>query len=368
MKKTASRRPAKARNKIVVAPLRQLTALTQPGEFDEVLALIEVARSRAYQAVNSELVGLYWALGEYISHKLASAAWGEGVVDELAATLGREYPGRRGYTRTNLLRMRQFYETYRDGKKVVALLRQLPWTHHMRIMGQVKEAQERHFYMLAAISGKWSSRELERQIRTGAARRSQVPRKRVSAALTQIHPAAAEDFKNEYSLEFLGLPDSHSEADLHRAILRDLGRFITELGRDFCFVGSEYPVQVGKQDFAIDLVFFHRGLTCLVAFELKVRKLEPEDIGKLSFYVEALDRDVKKPHERPSIGVLLCATKDDEVVEYALARTTSPTLVAEYQTALPPKALLRRKLHELYAQLAPEDAPDGARRKHHSRK
>src|SRR5262249_1172908 len=125
--------------------------------------------------------------------------------------------------------------------------------------------------------------------------------------------------------------------------------------RDFCFVGSEYPVQVGHRDFAIDLVFFHRGLSCLVAFELKVGNFEPEHLGKLSFYVEALDRDVKKPHERPSIGVLLCATKDDEVVEYALARTTSPTLVAEYQTMLPPKAVLRQKLHELYAQLAHED-------------
>lgn len=124
-------------------------------------------------------------------------------------------------------------------------------------------------------------------------------------------------------------------------------------------MGSEYPVQVGNQDFAIDLVFFHRGLACLVAFELKVGKLEPEHLGKLAFYVEALDRDVKKPHERPSIGVLLCASKDDEVVEYALARTTSPTLVAEYQTMLPSKAVLRSKLHELYAQLAPggdEDA------------
>jgi hypothetical protein len=117
-------------------------------------------------------------------------------------------------------------------------------------------------------------------------------------------------------------------------------------------------VQVGNRDFAIDLVFFHRGLSCLVAFELKVRKFEPEDLGKLSFYIEALDRDVKKPHERPSIGVLLCATKDDEVVEYALARTTSPTLVAEYQTMLPPKAVLRRKLHELYARLAPEAPSD----------
>jgi hypothetical protein len=176
----------------------------------------------------------------------------------------------------------------------------------------------------------------------------------------QIHPTALEEFKNAYSLEFLNLEAGHSEGDLHRALLQNLGRFITELGRDFCFVGSEYPVQVGKQDFAIDLVFFHRGLTCLVAFELKVRNFQPEDLGKLSFYVEALDRDVKKPHERPSIGVLLCATKDDEVVEYALARTTSPTLVAEYQTVLPSKALLRRKLHELYARLAPENVPDGS--------
>lgn len=172
-------------------------------------------------------------------------------------------------------------------------------------------------------------------------------------------PAAVDEFKDAYSLEFLDLHDGYSEADLHGALLRNLGRFITELGRDFCFVGSEYPVQVGNQDFAIDLVFFHRGLSCLVAFELKVHKFEPEYLGKLSFYVEALDRDVKKPHERPSIGVLLCATKDDEVVEYAMARTTSPTLVAEYQTMLPPKALLRQKLHELYARLAPASATSG---------
>jgi YhcG PDDEXK nuclease domain len=187
----------------------------------------------------------------------------------------------------------------------------------------------------------------------------------VSAALAQIHPTAIEEFKNAYNLEFLGLDAGHSEADLHGALLRNLGRFITELGKDFCFVGSEYPVQVGHQDFAIDLVFFHRGLACLVALELKVRKFEPEDLGKLSFYVEALDRDVKKSHERPSIGVLLCATKDDEVVEYALARTTSPALVAEYETVLPSKALLRRKLHELYARLAPApaEAARPARRK-----
>jgi predicted nuclease of restriction endonuclease-like (RecB) superfamily len=253
--------------------------------------------------------------------------------------------------------MRQFYEAYRSDEKVSALLRQLPWTHHLLILGQAKP-EERHFYIAAAISSNWTSRELERQLRTQAARRRDVKPGKVSAALRQLHPAAVDEFKDAYSLEFLDLHDGYSEADLHGALLRNLGRFITELGRDFCFVGSEYPVQVGNQDFAIDLVFFHRGLSCLVAFELKVRKFEPEYLGKLSFYVEALDRDVKKPHERPSIGVLLCATKDDEVVEYALARTTSPTLVAEYQTMLPPKALLRRKLHELYARLAPEAASD----------
>jgi predicted nuclease of restriction endonuclease-like (RecB) superfamily len=231
----------------------------------------------------------------------------------------------------------------------------LPWTHHLAILGHTKEANERLFYVAAAARARWSSRELERQLRTHAFRRKHLGSGKVSAALAQIHPTAVDEFKNAYSLEFLDLDSGHSEADLHRALLRNLGRFISELGRDFCFVGSEYPVQVGSRDFAVDLVFFHRGLSCLVAFELKVRRFEPEDLGKLSFYVEALDRDVRKAHERPSIGVLLCATKDDEVVEYALARTTSPTLVAEYQTMLPTKAVLQRKLHELYAELVPDD-------------
>jgi predicted nuclease of restriction endonuclease-like (RecB) superfamily len=323
-------------------------------KFAEVLALIETAREGAYQAVNSALVGLYWKLGKYISTKIESAEWGDGVVEELAATIARQYPGLRGFTRPNLFRMRQFYEAYRDNEKVSALLRLLPWTHHLILLGQTKHSKEREFYMKVAAKERWSSRELERQIRSGAAFRADRRSKKVSAVVTQIHPAALDEFKNAYNLEFLSLQGEHSEADLHSALLRNLGRFINELGRDFCFVGSEYPVQVGKQDFAIDLVFFHRGLCCLVAFELKVRRFQPEDLGKLSFYVEALDRDVKKEHERPTIGVLLCATKDDQVVEYALARTTAPTLVAEYKTMLPPKALLRRKLHELYAQLAPE--------------
>lgn len=360
-KKRVSRTKSAASKATLLAAPPAKQAVVEGGDirFNEVVALIEAASGRAYQAVNAELVSLYWQLGEYISRKIANAEWGDGVVEELAASLARRFPGLRGFTRPNLFRMRQFYEAYRANRKVSALLRQLPWTHHLIILGQAKPVAAREFYILAAIKGRWSSRELERQIRSGAVLRDAEAAKKVSPALRQIHPGALDELKNAYNLEFLALPDGHSEADLHGALLRHLVRFLTELGRDFCFVGSQYPVQVGNQDFAIDLVFFHRGLQCLVAFELKTEKFKPADLGQLSFYVEALDRGVKKPHERPSIGVLLCATKDDEVVEYALARTTSPTLVAEYQTFLPPKALLRAKLHELYAQFSPtnEDAP-----------
>jgi len=328
--------------------------LTRQASFEEVLSFIEEARKGAFQSVNTALLSLYWKLGEYIGNKLASAEWGDGVVDELASTIARRYPGMRGYTRRNLFRMLQFFEAYRGQELVSAVLTQLPWTHHLLILSRVRAVEERQFYILEAVRSKWSSRELERQIRTNAFRRQLEGDKKVSAVLTQIHPRASEQFKNSYSLEFLGLSSDHSEADLHASLLQNLGRFITELGQDFCFVGSQYPVQVGNQDFLIDLVFFHRGLSCLVAVELKVREFRPEDLGKLTFYLEALDRDARKEHERPSIGVLLCATKDNEVVEYALSRSLSPALVAEYRTALPSPKLLRRKLQELYSQLMPE--------------
>jgi predicted nuclease of restriction endonuclease-like (RecB) superfamily len=171
---------------------------------------------------------------------------------------------------------------------------------------------------------------------------------KLSTPLAELHPEARMAFKDSYLVEFLQLPTEHSEADLERALVEKLRQFLIELGRDFCFVGSQYPLQVGGRDFALDLLFFNRALNCLVAFELKIDEFQPEHLGKLEFYLEALDRDVKKPHERPSIGVLLCATKDHQVVEYALSRAASPALVAEYQTRLPDKKLLQAKLHEFY--------------------
>jgi len=323
-----------------------------PGEeaFAEIVNLIQQARERAYRAANTELVGLYWQVGRYIHEKLETAAWGEGVVEQLARHLARTVPGLRGFTRRNLFRMRQLYATYADDEKVSALLTQLPWTHNLIILGQSKRPEEREFYLRRSIQERWSSRELERQFRLGAFERAVLCPATVSPALRQIHgEAAAGLFKDAYVVEFLSLPEGHREGDLHRGLLARLREFLIELGRDFCFVGSEYPIQVGGRDFAVDLLFFHRGLNCLVAVELKVGRFEPEYLGKLEFYLEALDRDHQKPHENPALGVLLCASKDAEVVEYALSRSLSPALIAEYQTQLPDKMLLAAKLHEFYA-------------------
>ena len=341
--------------------------LASHSTFAEVVDLIQRARQRAFQQVNAELVGLYWQVGEYIGRKLESAEWGDGVVDELAHYLARTQPGLRGFTKRNLFRMRQFFETYRDDAIVSPLVTQLPWTHHLIIMGQCRRAEEREFYMRLAIRERWGKRELERQLRIALFERAVLKPAKVAPLARQIHPGAGTVFRDAYFVEFLGLPQTHDEADLHRGLLQRLKDFLIELGRDFCFVGSEFPVQVGRRDFALDLLFFHRGLNCLVDFELKVGRFEPESLGKLQFYLEALDRDHRKPHENPAIGVLLCASKDDEVVEYALSRSLSPALVAEYQTQLPDKKLLAAKLREFYSLNAAAE-PEPKRRKRKGRR
>lgn len=320
------------------------------ADFATIAQLIVAAKQRAVLAVNTTLIELYWQIGEYISRKIAASEWGDGVVEQLARYLAQTQPGLRGFTRPNLFRMRQFYEAYPNQEFVSAVLRQLPWTHHLIILSQSKRPEEREFYLRLAVQEKWSKRQLERQFKAALFERTVLSPPKVSPVVRQIHPDAASIFKDSYLLEFLELPQDHAEADLHRGLLLRLKDFLIELGRDFCFVGSEYPVQVGGRDFALDLLFFHRGLNSLVAIELKVGRFEPEYLGKLNFYLEALDRDAKKLHERPAVGVLLCASKDDEVVEYALSRSTSPALISEYQTQLPDKALLRAKLHEFYLQ------------------
>ena len=342
---------------------KSLTDAATEASFREVIALIQEARQQTFQAVNTRLIDLYWQVGAYITRKLETAAWGEGVVKELAVFISQQHPEIKGFTRRNLFRMRQFYETYRHEENVSLLVRQVPWTQNLIILSQSKRAEEREFYLRLASQEKWSSRELERQIKTALFERVILNPPKVSAVLTQLHSEAEIIFKDSYFLEFLSLPEEHSEADLQSGLVAHLRRFIIELGRDFCFIGEQYLLQVGKQDFRVDLLFFQRELQALVAFELKIGKFKPEYLGQLEFYLEALDRDVRKPHERPSIGVLLCASKDDEVVEYALSRSLSPALIAEYQMQLPDKNLLQQKLHEFYAQALSQETIAVTKRK-----
>ena len=329
-----------------------MTAISPRHEpaFTEVADLIREARGRALQAVNTALIDLYWQVGQYVSRKIAAAEWGEGVVDELARWLAREHPDLKGFSRPNIFRMRQFYEAYHETEFVSALPRQLPWTHNVMILGRCKSAEEREFYLRMSLRQRWTSRELERQITAALFERTvAAPKTFVSPAARQIHPTVSEVFRDSYLLDFLDLPEPHDESDLRRGLVGNLKRFLLELGREFCFIGEHHRLQVGTRDFYLDLLFFHRSLRCLVAFELKIEDFQPAHLGQLSFYLEALDRDAKLPGENPSVGVLLCKSKDNDVVEYALSRTLSPALVAEYQTQLPDKAMLRARLEMMDA-------------------
>jgi predicted nuclease of restriction endonuclease-like (RecB) superfamily len=328
--------------------------------FAEVVEMIQSARQQALTAVNTALIDLYWKLGETISHRITKDGWGKGTVSALASYIQEQNPGVRGFSAQNLWRMRQFFETYEDYPELSTMLRELPWSSNLHILAKTKMPEEREFYLRMAIQQHWSVREVARQIDSALFERSVLNPPKLSTALREMHPGAEEVFRDSYIVEFLELPEGHLEADLHKSLVSNLRRFLTELGHEFCFIGSEFPLQVGGRDFSLDMLFFHRGLNCLVAIELKIGEFQPEHLGKLEFYLEALDRDVRKTHEGPSIGVLLCASKDSEVVEYALSRSLSPALVSEYQTKLPDKKLLRAKLHEFYelTEIEDVDMPD----------
>ncbi len=196
------------------------------------------------------------------------------------------------------------------------VLAQITWTNHLEILSGTKTVEEKIFYLLGCITEKWGMRELRRQIKSATYERTMLSNKLVSTVRTQL---PGNFFRDPYMFEFLDLPDSHSEKDLEKAIALNLQKFILEIGKGFTYMGEQYRIQVGNKDYRTDLLFYQRDLQCLVMFELKIEEFQPEFIGKLNFYLEALDRDVKRPHENPSIGILLCKGKEIEVVEYAMA-------------------------------------------------
>jgi predicted nuclease of restriction endonuclease-like (RecB) superfamily len=317
------------------------------SQFAEVSRMVAEARRKVIRTADAMLIDLYWRLGAYISRKIATAEWGDAIVPQLASFLQQKHPDMHGLSDKNLWRMKQFFEAYPEQKKLSTVLREIPWSGHLHILSKTKSIKERDFYLKLAASERWSVRDLESRIDSRLFEKSQSAPK-LSTALRVLYPTADSVFRDSYTLDFLGLPEGHSEMDLRKAIVADLKRFILEFGRDFAFVGEEYRLQVGMKDFHVDLLFYHRELQCLVAFDLKIDEFKPEYMGKMSFYLESLDRDVKKLHEKPSIGIILCKGKDSEVVEYALARTTSPAAIADYTTILPGKRLLQEKLHEFF--------------------
>jgi predicted nuclease of restriction endonuclease-like (RecB) superfamily len=316
-----------------------------------VIAMIEKAQQNALESVNTELIRLYWNVGEYLSNESARSSWGDSFMDSLAENIKKNYPEIRGFNRRGLYRMRQFYETYKDNQNVSPLVTQISWTNHLLILSGTKTIQEKEFYIQLCIKEKYSKRELERQIDSSYFQRYILSEKKLEPV--PITKKAKSHFMDTYILEFLDLPKNYSELDLKQAIIHNLKDFILEIGKDFTFIGEEFRVQVANSDFFIDLLFYHRGLSCLVAFELKIDKFKPEYLGKMNFYLEILDRDYKKPAENPSIGVILCASKENEVVEYAMSRNISPTLVSEYALKLIDKKILEQKLRE-YKSLLPD--------------
>ena len=331
--------------------------VSQGEEFKKIIDIIESAKERAYRKVNEELILLYRDIGEYISKESKNAGYGDAFVERLADFFSENYPDLKGFNRRGLYRMKQFYEMYKDEEKVSPLVTQLSWTNHLKIMSACKTMEERIFYMNMCVKERLSKRELERQIDSGYFERYMLSQKPLTPAIEESRRATGNVFLDNYVLDFLDVPETVSERDLQKTIIQNLKDFILEIGRDFTFIGEEYRVQVGKHDYYIDLLFYHRELSCLVAFELKIGEFKPEYVGKINLYLEALDREVKKENENPSVGVILCASKDDEVVEFALSRSLSPTMVSEYNLKLIDKKLLQKKLKE-YVELAGTDSDE----------
>lgn len=315
------------------------------NDFKSIIEIINTARQNALKAVNTELIKMYWNVGEYISALCENSSFGDKIIDEVAKYIKETSPEIKGFNRRGLYRMKQFYETYKDDEFVSALLTQISWSNHLLILSGSKTAEERHFYINLCIKEHYSYRELERQINSAYYERYTLSAGKQPPEI--VSPEVKSSILDTYVLEFLDLPNEYSEKNLRKAIIKNLKQFILEFGKDFTFIGEEYRVQVGGHDFYIDLLFYNRALSCLVPIELKIGEFKPEHIGQINFYLESLDRDVKKPNENPSVGLILCASKDDAVVEYALSRSLSPTLVSDYTLCLPDKTLLKNKLREL---------------------
>ncbi|MDH8702411.1 putative nuclease of restriction endonuclease-like (RecB) superfamily [Dysgonomonadaceae bacterium PH5-43] len=362
-------------------------------EFQQVQGIISLHRSKALQTVNNENLLTAWEVGAFVSIKLRDSVWGSKTVKQLSEYLRTQDPTLRGYSSRNIYNMVALYEAYSSiqfidyqnklklNEFVQPLAAQIgntipltteliaqpmaaqypnflnltTLTNHFEILNACKTAEERIFYVLYSYKERLNKRELQRCLRNNTfASLMGGDKHNLSKGLKDIYPQITPMLKDTIFVDFLGLPKKHSEKRLQNSILDNLKDFVLELGKDFLFYDKEYPLQVGNSVFKVDMLFFHRGLQCLVAIELKTGKFKPEYMGQLEFYLEALDRDVRRSNENPTIGILLCQEADQSVVEYAMSRSLSPTMIAEYERQLIPKEVLQRSLEEFTHFLNPK--------------
>ena len=377
--------------------------LSQEQQFDEVINIILQHQSRASRAVNEETLLMAWNVGGYVFNKLKTEEWGSKVVTQLSEYIRTKQPKLKGYSRSSIYNMVLFYEEYSSerflstasqylSKEFVQpktaqinnpslaqtnqgttvfpmqivqpkigqfpkLLTLTTLTNHIEILCRCKSSEERLFYILYAHKEHLVKRELQRSITNQTYTTLLGDKKNMSKGLLQTYPNAPVVFKDTLFVDFLGLPQKHSETKLKKGLIEHMKQFILELGKDFIFMDQEYNLNVGASTFKADLLFFHRGLQALVAVELKKIKFHPRDLGQLEFYLEALDRDVKRSNENPSIGILLCPDADKMVVEYAMSRSMSPTLITEYKRILIPQERMQEQLNE-YCNLFLEEQND----------
>lgn len=360
-------------------------------QFAFVNSMIERYRSSAISMVNTAALQMNWEIGQYISMQLKSARWGTKIVSDLADYLKRTNPKQRGFGKRHLYNMVKFYDTYsaksflntlsnlhlpefvqsriaqletpsksvtneivqlgiaqlgEDLQPLPKLLSIIPFTSHIEIMNRCRSDEERIFYMLYARHQGLKTEELRRCIVNQTFSSLMEKEKMLSPKLLDEYPQSEFMLKDKAIVDFLNLPQEHNEHHLHKGLLEHMKAFILELGKDFLFIESEFGVQVGGSTKRIDLLFFHRALQCLVAIELKAVDFQPEFVGKMDMYLEALDRDVKRDNENPSIGIILCPSADRSMVEYTLSRSLSPTMNAEYQRKLIPQQVLKKSLEE----------------------
>ncbi|MFH1561923.1 MAG: PDDEXK nuclease domain-containing protein [Nitrospirota bacterium] len=300
---------------------------------NEIKSRIVTARIQAIRSVNKELIKLYWDIGKSIVDRQEKYKWGDAVVERLSSDLAAEFNGVKGFSVQNLWRMRLLYLGYKDNPKLAQLVREIPWGQNIVIMQMVKDVQEREYYIRATAEMGWSRNVLLNQIKAGAYYyEKNVPKQHNFPKVLPAHLAeqADEVIKSVYNLDFLGITKPVLERELEKRLLEKIKHFIMELGYGFSFLGNQYRLTLGNNEYFVDLLFFNRKLKYLVVIELKTGKFEPEYAGKMDFYLHLLDEQVKLKDENPSIGIILCADKDNIVVEYALRSVKKPVGVAEY--------------------------------------